>query len=153
MKKEDDELLTLDEVVEILRVARSTLYRWTTERKIPAHKVGEHWRFFREDIQRWARGLLVVCSRCGTKYDIIERPVLVDYIYDDSGRESGEEAARISEAEELAEEKGHRLQVCSVGQNCFECRICGNVVERPDGRRLDLGEARKVGDGGDQKSK
>jgi len=36
-----------------LGVPRSTLYRLVRDGKIPSHKVGKHWRFRREAIDRW----------------------------------------------------------------------------------------------------
>jgi excisionase family DNA binding protein len=39
-----DELLTVDEVADYLRVSRSTVWRWCQARKIPAFKIGREWR-------------------------------------------------------------------------------------------------------------
>lgn len=55
------EIMTIEEVAEYLRVPVSSLYKLAQQGKIPASKVGRHWRFRREFIDRWindqARGV------------------------------------------------------------------------------------------------
>ena len=46
-------VLTIDELVDYLRIPKSTLYKLAQEGKIPARKVGRHWRFRKEAIDRW----------------------------------------------------------------------------------------------------
>lgn len=48
-----DEILTLKEVAEYLKLAEKTAYRLASEGKLPGFKVGGSWRFKREDIERW----------------------------------------------------------------------------------------------------
>jgi excisionase family DNA binding protein len=49
-----DEILTLKEVAEYLRLAeKKTAYRLVAEGKLPGFKVGGSWRFKREDILKW----------------------------------------------------------------------------------------------------
>ncbi len=48
-----DEILTLKEVAEYLKLAEKTAYRLAAEGKLPGFKVGGSWRFKREDIDRW----------------------------------------------------------------------------------------------------
>lgn len=48
-----DEIMTLKEVAEYLRVAEKTVYRLVGEGKLPGFKVGGAWRFKRSDIERW----------------------------------------------------------------------------------------------------
>lgn len=48
-----DEILTLDEVAEFLKVGKRTLYRLASGGVIPAFKLGGSWRFRREDLDRW----------------------------------------------------------------------------------------------------
>ena len=48
-----DEILTLREVAEYLKLAEKTAYRLAAEGKLPGFKVGGSWRFKREDIERW----------------------------------------------------------------------------------------------------
>lgn len=51
MKKRNDSVLTIDELSEYLRFAKSTLYKLAQESKLPAQKVGRHWRFHREAVE------------------------------------------------------------------------------------------------------
>jgi excisionase family DNA binding protein len=48
-----DEILTLKEVAELLKVAEKTVYTMAQERELPSFKVRGQWRFRREDINRW----------------------------------------------------------------------------------------------------
>ena len=48
-----DEILTLKEVAEYLKLAEKTAYRLAAEGKLPGFKVGGSWRFKREDIFLW----------------------------------------------------------------------------------------------------
>jgi excisionase family DNA binding protein len=50
---ERDEVLDVDQLSEYLRVPKSTIYRLVRENRIPSHKVGKHWRFLREAVDRW----------------------------------------------------------------------------------------------------
>jgi excisionase family DNA binding protein len=47
------EVMTIHEVSEYLRIPISSLYRLAQSGKIPCQKVGRHWRFRREAIERW----------------------------------------------------------------------------------------------------
>jgi len=48
-----DEILTLKEVAEYLKLAEKTAYRLAAEGKLPGFKVGGSWRFEREDVLQW----------------------------------------------------------------------------------------------------
>jgi len=48
-----DEILTLKEVAEYLKLAEKTAYRLAAEGKIPGFKVGGSWRFKKKDIETW----------------------------------------------------------------------------------------------------
>ena len=48
-----DEILTLKEVAEYLKLADKTAYRLAAEGKLPGFKVGGSWRFKKEDIEAW----------------------------------------------------------------------------------------------------
>ncbi len=48
-----DEILTLKEVADYLKLAEKTAYRLAAEGKLPGFKVGGSWRFKREDILQW----------------------------------------------------------------------------------------------------
>lgn len=47
------ELLTADELSQILRVPKTTLYTLSQQGKIPAIKIGKHWRYIKEEIHKW----------------------------------------------------------------------------------------------------
>ena len=46
-------ILTIDEASLYLRVPLSSLYKLAQAGKIPCQKVGRHWRFRKETIDRW----------------------------------------------------------------------------------------------------
>ncbi|WP_440144288.1 methylation-associated defense system helix-turn-helix domain-containing protein MAD1 [Bradyrhizobium canariense] len=48
-----DEILTLPEVAQLLKVAEKTVYTMAQKRQLPAFKVRGQWRFKRVDIDRW----------------------------------------------------------------------------------------------------
>jgi excisionase family DNA binding protein len=49
----EEELITIKEVSDYLKVAEKTIYRMASEGKIPAFKVGGSWRFRRHEVQEW----------------------------------------------------------------------------------------------------
>jgi excisionase family DNA binding protein len=48
-----DEILTLKEVAQLLKVAEKTVYAMAQNKELPAFKVRGQWRFRRDDIHRW----------------------------------------------------------------------------------------------------
>jgi excisionase family DNA binding protein len=49
----DDEILTVKEVSELLRVNRRTVYKLIRQGRIPAFRIGTDWRFRMESLSRW----------------------------------------------------------------------------------------------------
>ena len=47
----DIKVYTLDEVADILKVSRRTLYTYVKEGKLPAVKMGKYWRVSQESLQ------------------------------------------------------------------------------------------------------
>lgn len=47
------EFLTVEEVATYLRLPLSTVYKLVQDKKLPGFKVGKHWRFRRETIEKW----------------------------------------------------------------------------------------------------
>ena len=47
------EILTIIELAEYLKIPRSTLYKLCQEGRVPSQKVGRHWMFRKEAIDRW----------------------------------------------------------------------------------------------------
>jgi excisionase family DNA binding protein len=56
MVSQDSEILTVEEAASLLRIPRSSIYKLAQEGKIPAQKVGRHWRFHRVTLLRWIAG-------------------------------------------------------------------------------------------------
>jgi excisionase family DNA binding protein len=50
---EPPSIMTIHEVAAYLRIPRSSAYKLAQSGKIPCQKVGRHWRFRRETIDRW----------------------------------------------------------------------------------------------------
>lgn len=48
-----DEILTLPEVAQLLKVAEKTVYSMAQKGQLPAFKVGGQWRFKRTDLDQW----------------------------------------------------------------------------------------------------
>ncbi len=48
-----DAVFTIDELAIYLKLPKRTLYKLAQEGTIPGHKVGRHWRFKRDTIDRW----------------------------------------------------------------------------------------------------
>jgi len=48
-------VMTIDELAEYLQVSKSTLYKLAQSGRVPAQKVGKHWRFHRGAIDAWLR--------------------------------------------------------------------------------------------------
>jgi len=46
-------VLTAAEVAQWLRIPKSTLYKLCQDGRIPAKKIGRHWRFDGEALHRW----------------------------------------------------------------------------------------------------
>ena len=53
MKSENDEILTIDELSVYLKISKSTLYKLVQENKLPGQKIGKHWRFRKDSIDKW----------------------------------------------------------------------------------------------------
>lgn len=52
MEKPKD-VLNINELASYLAIPKSTIYKLVREGKIPAQKVGRHWRFHKETIDAW----------------------------------------------------------------------------------------------------
>ena len=49
----EEPYLTTDEAAAYLKVCRKTVYRLARAGRLPAVRVGRHWRFRRRDLQAW----------------------------------------------------------------------------------------------------
>jgi excisionase family DNA binding protein len=50
-----DEILTIREVAELLKINEKTAYKLASAGKIPGFKVGGSWRFQRQEIANWIK--------------------------------------------------------------------------------------------------
>lgn len=48
-----DQIMTLKEVAEYLKLTEKTAYRLAAEKKLPGFKVGGSWRFKMIDLEAW----------------------------------------------------------------------------------------------------
>jgi excisionase family DNA binding protein len=55
-RSDDDDVLTVDELVAWLRLSESTVLKLLSERAIPARKVGHQWRIRRGRVRDWLDG-------------------------------------------------------------------------------------------------
>jgi excisionase family DNA binding protein len=46
-------IMTIAELSSYLKISKSTLYKLAREGKIPGQKIGRHWRFRKEVVDRW----------------------------------------------------------------------------------------------------
>ena len=53
MASNSSAVMTIEELSEYLKVSKSTLYKLAQEGSLPGQKVGKHWRFHRDVIDRW----------------------------------------------------------------------------------------------------
>ena len=53
MANQPPDVLMIDELSEYLRISKSSLYKLAQEGKVPGQKVGRHWRFRKDAIDRW----------------------------------------------------------------------------------------------------
>lgn len=49
----NNDILTVEEVAEYLKLAKKTVYKLATEERIPAFRIGKFWRFKRTEIETW----------------------------------------------------------------------------------------------------
>ncbi|PWB56034.1 MAG: DNA-binding protein [Anaerolineales bacterium] len=53
MRNSLPEIMTIGEAAQYLRISLSSLYKLAQDGKIPCQKVGKHWRFRKEAVDRW----------------------------------------------------------------------------------------------------
>ena len=55
MAVKSNEIMTLDELAEYLKISKSTLYKLAQQSKLPGQKVGKRWRFHKDAIDEWLK--------------------------------------------------------------------------------------------------
>ena len=51
----EDRWLSVDDISVYLGVKRDTVYKWISDKSLPAHKIGRLWKFKRDEIDEWVR--------------------------------------------------------------------------------------------------
>lgn len=51
----DNDIMTMKEVADYLKLNEKTAYRLTSDGKLPAFKVGGSWRFRKSEIDQWIK--------------------------------------------------------------------------------------------------
>lgn len=49
----NNDIITIKELADYLKIAEKTAYRFALEKKIPGFKVGNAWRFRKKEIEEW----------------------------------------------------------------------------------------------------
>lgn len=55
-------LLTTEQVARYLRVDKFTIYRLVAQKKLPAYRVGNQWRFKRKILEQWLQKNMNIAS-------------------------------------------------------------------------------------------
>lgn len=61
--------LTVRDAARLLQVSEKTVYRWVADRGLPAHRVGDQYRFHRAELLEW-----VIANRVNASPHLIEEP-------------------------------------------------------------------------------
>ena len=68
-----ENIMTMREVADFLRLTEKTAYRLASEGKIPGFKVGGSWRFRREEIDMWIADKIKDTSKKSDKTNETEK--------------------------------------------------------------------------------
>lgn len=49
----EDRWLSVEDVSIYLGVNRETVYKWVSDKGLPAHKIGRLWKFRKADVEKW----------------------------------------------------------------------------------------------------
>lgn len=53
--KMEDRWLSVDEIGDYLGIKRDTVYKWISEKDMPAHRMGRFWKFKKDEVDEWVR--------------------------------------------------------------------------------------------------
>jgi excisionase family DNA binding protein len=53
--KMEDRWLSVDEIGDYIGIKRDTVYKWISEKGMPAHKIGRLWKFKKDEVDTWVR--------------------------------------------------------------------------------------------------
>ena len=51
----EDRWLSVDEIAAYLGIKRDTVYKWISEKQMPAHRMGRLWKFRKEEVDDWVK--------------------------------------------------------------------------------------------------
>ena len=51
----EDRWFSVDEIAAYLGIKRDTVYKWISEKRMPAHRMGRLWKLRREEVDEWVR--------------------------------------------------------------------------------------------------
>ena len=51
----NDRYLSVAEICTYLGIKRDTVYKWISEKKLPAHRIGKLWKFKISEVDEWVR--------------------------------------------------------------------------------------------------
>jgi len=51
----NDRYLSVAEICTYLGIKRDTVYKWISEKKLPAHRVGKLWKFKISEVDAWVK--------------------------------------------------------------------------------------------------
>mgnify|MGYP001241915466 FL=1 len=51
----EDRWISVDEIAAHLGIKRDTVYKWISEKQMPAHRMGRLWRFRKEEVDEWVK--------------------------------------------------------------------------------------------------
>lgn len=49
----EERWLSVDEIGDYLGIKRDTVYKWISEKSMPAHKIGRLWKFKKNQVDKW----------------------------------------------------------------------------------------------------
>ena len=51
----NDRYLSVAEICTYLGIKRDTVYKWISEKKLPAHRIGKLWKFKINEVDEWVK--------------------------------------------------------------------------------------------------
>ena len=51
----NDRYLSVAEICTYLGIKRDTVYKWISEKELPAHRVGKLWKFKMSEVDEWVK--------------------------------------------------------------------------------------------------
>lgn len=51
----EERWLSVDEIAVYLGIKRDTVYKWISEKNMPAHRIGRLWKFNKQEVDEWVR--------------------------------------------------------------------------------------------------